>query len=362
MKVTHVTTHVLQTPADSPLAPDAPNDNSNRQFVTLELGTDAGIEGIGITGFGGPLTHGLWSAVDTLARLLIGEDPLRIEAIVQRLRQAASSSGPDGIFTLAMAAIDIALWDIKGKFSNQPLWVLIGGFRDRVPTYASGALMRSFPLEYLAKVAPKLLEKSFRQMKMQLGAEPTARQEIERVRIVRESIGEDIDLMVDVNQLWNVKQAVELGRRLEPYGVYWLEDPVHHEDYGGLARIAAVLPIRIAAGEYVYGLGPFRHMLERGAIDVVMIDLWRVGGISQWLKVAAIAEAHHLPVVSHVIPEIQVHLIAGIRNGLTVEYMPWTERFFEETPQVDGGQLIAPRKPGLGLTFDRAAIQHYQVG
>ena len=146
MKVTHVKTRVIQTPADSPLVVGIPVGDATREFVTLELGTDAGIEGIGLTFFGGPLTVALKEAVDALGALTIGANPLHVEAIVAKLRQAASGAGPGGIFTLALSAIDIALWDIKGKALEQPICTLLGGYRDRVPTYASGALMRPHPM------------------------------------------------------------------------------------------------------------------------------------------------------------------------------------------------------------------------
>jgi L-alanine-DL-glutamate epimerase-like enolase superfamily enzyme len=197
---------------------------------------------------------------------------------------------------------------------------------------------------------------------MQCGSEPTLAASIERVRVMRESIGPDVDLMCDINQLWSVHHAIEVGRRIEPYQLYWLEDPTAHDDFAGLARIADALATPIAAGEYHYGIVPFRHLLEARAIDIVMIDLLRVGGITQWMKVAGMAEAFNLPVVSHLIPEIHVHLIAAIPNGLTVEYMPWTLRLYEETPKIEHGQLVVPPKPGLGLAFDQAAIKRFQVG
>jgi len=179
---------------------------------------------------------------------------------------------------------------------------------------------------------------------------------------MREAIGPDVDLMCDINQLWSVNQAIEIGRRIEPYHLYWLEDPTAHDDYPGLARIADALTTPIAAGEYHYGIVPFRHLLERRSIDIVMIDLLRVGGITQWMKVAGMAEAFNLPVVSHLVPEMHVHLVAAIPNGLTVEYMPWTLRLFEETPAIEHGQLVVPKKPGLGLAFDQATVKRYQVG
>jgi L-talarate/galactarate dehydratase len=361
MKITHVTTRVLSTPADNPLVVGLPAPTDTREFVTLELGTDQGLVGIGVTFFGGALTPALKTAVDGLARLTLGEDPTRVEAIVAKLRRAAGASGPGGIFTLALSAIDIACWDLRGKAVGQSVHAILGGLRDRVATYASGALMRQHPADYLAKAGPRLRDMGFRQMKMQCGSEPTAAASIERVRVMREAIGPDIDLMCDINQLWSVNHAIEVGRRLEPYHLFWLEDPVAHDDYAGLARVADALTTPIAAGEYHYGIVPFRHLLEARAIDIVMIDVLRAGGITQWMKVAGMAEAFNVPVVSHLLPEIHVHLIAAIPNGLTVEYMPWSLRLFEATPTLDAGHLVVPTRPGLGLAFDQAALKRYQV-
>jgi L-alanine-DL-glutamate epimerase-like enolase superfamily enzyme len=299
--------------------------------------------------------------VDGLAGLIVGDDPTQVEAIAAKCRRAAGGSGPGGIFTLALSAVDIACWDLKGKALGRSVSALLGGLRDRVPTYASGALMRPHPIDYLAKAGPRLRDMGFRQMKMQCGSEPTLGASIERVRVMREAIGPDIDLMCDINQLWSVNQAIEVGRRIEPYQLFWLEDPTTHDDYPGLARIADALGTPIAAGEYHYGIVPFRHLLEHRSIDIVMIDLLRAGGITQWMKIAGMAEAFYLPVVSHLIPELHVHLIAAIPNGLTVEYMPWTLQLFEETPALQNGQLVVPSKPGLGLAFDQQAIKRFQV-
>jgi L-talarate/galactarate dehydratase len=362
MKITHVTTRALRTPADNPLVVGLPAPTDTREFVTLELGTDQGAVGLGLTFFGGALTPALKTAVDELARLTIGEDPTQTEAITAKLRRAAGSSGPGGIFTLALSAIDIACWDLKGKAMGQSVCALLGGLRDRVATYASGALMRPHPIDYLAKAGPRLRDMGFRQIKMQCGSEPTVAASVERVRVMRESIGPDIDLMCDINQLWSVNQAIEVGRRIEPYHLFWLEDPTTHDDYPGMARIADALTTPIAAGEYHYGIVPFRHLLEHRSIDIVMIDLLRAGGITQWMKIAGMAEAFNLPVVSHLVPEIHVHLVAAIPNGLTVEYMPWTLNLYEQTPPIEGGQLVVPKKPGLGLAFDQAAMKRFQVG
>ena len=193
-------------------------------------------------------------------------------------------------------------------------------------------------------------EKGFREMKTQLAlpGETTPAIEVDRMRRVREAIGPDIKLMCDINQRWRVEQAIDIGRRVEDAGVglFWLEDVTTADDYAGLARVTAALSTPVAGGEYVWGIVPFRHMVEARSVDVVMIDLVRVGGITQWIKVAGMAEAFNLPVVSHLIPEVHVHLIGAIPNGLTVEYMPWLMRLFEEVPQPANGELAMPTAPG----------------
>jgi L-alanine-DL-glutamate epimerase-like enolase superfamily enzyme len=361
MKITKFQTQVVRLPADEALAGGPVTPGATRDMVTLRVGTDAGIEGIGYTFFGAALTGALKAAVDAFAGLAVGEDPLRTEAIHTKLRTAALGSGPGGIQTLALSAIDIALWDIRGKALNLPVWQLIGGHRERVPTYASGALMRTFPLEHLVKAAPQLVEKGFRQMKTQLAlpGDTSPAIEVDRIRKVRESIGPDIDLMCDINQRWRVEQAIDIGSRIEDVRLFWLEDVTTADDYQGLARVTDALATPVCGGEYLYGIAPFRQMLEARSVDIVMIDLMRSGGITGWLKIAGMAEAFNLPVVSHLVPEIQVHLIAAIPNGLTVEYMPWTFKLFEEVPVPEKGELAVPRKPGLGLKFDEAALKRY---
>ena len=363
MKITRIHSQIVRLPAIEPLADGPVAAGTTHDFVVLQVGTDQGIEGIGLTFFGHTMIQSLKAAVDALGALTLGMDPLKPEAIAAKLNAASASSGPGGIFTLAMAAIDIACWDIKGKAFNLPVATLAGGFRERVPTYASGALMREFSLDVVAKAAPKLMERGFRQMKTQLAlpGHTTPAIEVERIRVIREAIGEDIDLMCDINQRWDVRQAISIGKRIEQYHLYWLEDVVAHDDYPGMAKVADALATPLAAGEYVYGSVPFRHMLEAGAVDIVMIDVLRAGGITQWLKIAGMAQAFNLPVVSHLLPEIHVHLIAAIPNGLTVEYMPWSGQLFEETPQVQKGELAVPQKPGLGLTLNREVIKRYGV-
>ena len=364
MKITGYEAVTLNVTEDDPLANMPEEAGRKRPIVTLRLRTDQGIEGIGVTLYGGQMTRSLRTAVEELAALTVGEDPMRIERIVAKLRQGTGDAcGPGGIFTLALSAIDVALWDIKGKALDQPLWKLLGGHRDRVPTYASGSLRRGLSDEQAQRAARTLLQKGFRQMKTQMAlpGNPTPAEEVRRVRVVREAIGPDITLMCDINQRWRAEQAIDIGRRVEDVNLFWLEDVTTADDFDGLARVTAALRTPIAGGEYVWGIVPFRHMIEAHSVDIVMIDLARVGGVSQWMKVAGMAEAFNLPVVSHVMPEMLVHLVAACPNGLTVEYMPWMLALYEETPVVDKGELVLPDRPGLGLKFDEKAIAAFKA-
>ena len=365
MKISHISSQILVLPQEDPLANTPEDASAARPIVIVRLRTDDGIEGIGVSFYGGAITASVKRAVDDLGALAIGEDPLRLEAIIAKLRAAAGGSGPAGMFTLALSAIDIALWDIRGKALNQPLWKLLGGARQRVATYASGALRRNLSLDEVVAAAGMLKEKGFREMKSQLAlpGDPPPAKEVERMRRVREAIGPDIKLMCDINQRWRVEQAIDIGKRVEDAGVglFWLEDVTAHNDYAGLARVNAALATPICGGELVYGIVPFRHMIEARSVDYVMIDLIRVGGIMQWMKVAGMAEAFNLPVVSHVLPEIHAHLVAAVPNGLTVEYMGWMLKLFDGVAAFDDGELVLPERPGLGLSFNQDTIKRYGV-
>ncbi|HEY8288317.1 MAG TPA: mandelate racemase/muconate lactonizing enzyme family protein [Acetobacteraceae bacterium] len=364
MKITSAEATTLAIPEDDPLANMPEEAGRKRPVVILRLRTDNGLEGIGLTFYGGKMTGSLRTAVEELAALTIGEDPLRIEHITRKLRAGTGDScGPGGIFTLALSAIDTALWDIKGKALDQPLWKLLGGHRDKVPTYASGSLRRGLTDSQAQRAAQILVQKGFKEMKTQMAlpGSPTPADEVRRARVVREAIGPDIKLMCDINQRWRPEQAIDIGSRVEDVGLFWLEDVTAADDYQGLARVTAALKTPIAGGEYLYGIAPFRQMIEARSVDIPMIDICRAGGVTPWMKIAGMAEAFNLPVVSHVMPEILCHLIAACPNGLTVEYMPWMLCLYEETPVVDNGMIILPSKPGLGLTFNEKTVASFRV-
>lgn len=362
MKIVRLETWVVALPADEPLADAPENPGGTRPTVALELHTDEGITGIGITFLGAALTRTLRRAVHQLGELCIGADAMDMDAIVSRLHRLAGGSGPGGIFTLALAAVEIALWDIRGKALGKPLWKMVGASGNAVPTYASGAMMRGLDLDTAVRSAVRLVEAGFTSMKFQLaveGGNPDS--EEERARLIRQVVGPDVELMCDANQRWDFASALDIGSRLEKFGLSWIEDPIAHDDPEGLARLAEQLTTPIAAGEYLYGVPAFRQIIAARGLDVVMIDPFRAGGIGPWLRIAALAESNGLKVVSHLAPEIQLHLINAVPNGWTVEYMPWFNALYEDVAWPRNGLLEMPDKPGLGLAFDRNLLARHSV-
>ncbi|HEX4553797.1 MAG TPA: mandelate racemase/muconate lactonizing enzyme family protein [Xanthobacteraceae bacterium] len=363
MKIQKVEIKLVRLPLEEPLVGAPPYPAMMRDFLTLRVLTDEGIEGIGITAFGGKLMRALHAAVEEFGELVTGEDPLRTEQVTAKLRAAAAPCGPGGIAALALSAIDIALWDIRGKALGVPLARLLGGLRDRVPAYASGALMRTTPLDKIERAADALVEKGFRQIKTQMAVDGlTPAQEIERMRVIRNAVGPDVALMVDINQRWSVHEAIAIGSRIEDLGLAWLEDPTAATDWQGLAQIADALTTPVCGGEYLYGITPHRQALTHHSVDIVMIDLLRAGGVTPWMKIAGMAEAFNRPVVSHLLPEIHVHLVAAAPNGLVVEYMPWTWRLFDDPPMPEQGEMKVPAGAGLGLRFAPDLFEKYGVG
>lgn len=330
-------------------------------FVTLEIRTDEGLEGVGYAGFvREEMLKPLRETMHVLAEWAVGEDPCAVESVSTKLLELGGFGAPAGLVTSAAAAIDVALWDIKAKAAGQPLYRLLGGGTNRASTYASGYLWRTYDAGLLASKGEDLAASGFRAMKFRMGSEPSLHSEILRMRSLRTAVGDGIDLMVDINQGWDVDRSIRVGRAMDECGLYWLEDPIHHQDYAGLAQIADALDTPISTGEYLYGLIPFAHMLEHRSVDIVMVDLLRVGGITHWMKAAHLAEAYNKPVVSHLAPEILAHCIAAAPNGTYVEHMPWALPLFKETFSMANGEIVLPEGPGLGLEFDHAAIDRFQ--
>ena len=360
MKIEKYQTGIVSLPREE--GPLSGGMGSKAEFITIKILTSEGIEGIGYAGFASSvMVKALKETVDALLDQIIGTDPRMVEQINSYLRNLAGVGAPAGIATRAISGIDVALWDIKGKLASEPIHRMLGGYRDTVPTYASGFLWRNFNLERLEKTSKELVSQGFTAMKFRMGAEDSAKKELARMETMRNAVGEEITLMLDINQGWDINTAISIGRELAQYNLYWLEDPINHQDFEGLARIADVLDTPIAAGEYHYGIEPFRTLLERRSIDIVMVDLLRVGGITQWMKVAHMAESYNLPVVTHLATEVLMHCLAACPNGTFVEHMPWTFAMFNEEPEILHGEIVLPQTPGLGLSFNEENLKKYAV-
>jgi L-alanine-DL-glutamate epimerase-like enolase superfamily enzyme len=263
-----------------------------------------------------------------------------------------------GLARSVIGVIDIALWDIKAKMLGQPLHRLLGATQDEVPVYASWNLWWQYDIPTLARHAEEHLERGFRQMKYRMGGVKDTAEAVERTRVLREAVGPDVELLVDMNWGWTVNETIERGRAMQEYGLYWIEDPIPADDIEGLREIALALETPIAAGETWDDPKQFRHALDRRAVDKVIVDL-EVGGITPFMKIAHIVESYGRGVASHTCTEAGTPLVAALANGLTVEYVPWGQPLFREVPPVKDGKLVLSDKPGLGLELDEAALQRF---
>ncbi|MCH7713871.1 MAG: mandelate racemase/muconate lactonizing enzyme family protein [Chloroflexi bacterium] len=361
MKITRVTVEVLETPLNSQYMAGGSSVNSN-WHILARIYTQDGIEGIGFDVALRPmLVRAAAQACQELGDLLVGMEIMEIEAARARLERAAGWAGPGGMLCMAMAPLDIAMWDAAGKTVNQPLYRMLGGYRDRVRAYASEALWYSLTHDELAKSAQTHASAGFDMLKLRLGHEANPQGEVDRVRAVQEAVGPEVQVMVDATESWTESQALASGRALQDAGIVWLEDPVNHQDIAALARLSQALEVPIAAGEHLFGVEPFVRTLEARAVNIAIIDLARVGGITPWMKVAALAQAKGVPLAGHVIPEVHVHLLAAVPNGHLVEYMPRSEPITKTRLKLEDGHLVAPKTPGLGVELDEAACERYRV-
>ena len=363
MKIQTYETSVVSLPREAGPLTGGLGDgkSSTSDFVTIKIHSDVGVVGIGYAGFTSSIMlKPLKVTIDALLEEIIGEDSDRIDSLTNKLYSLAGSGAPAGLLTRAISGIDVALWDLKGKLLNQPIYKLLGGSHNQVKTYASGYLWRNFDLDRLQKKASELIDEGYDAMKFRLGGEDSPAKEIERMKVMREAVGADVTLMVDVNQGWDVNTSISIGRKLEEYNLYWLEDPVYHQDYAGLSRISNTLDIPIANGEYHYGIEPFKTLIDYKSVDIVLIDLLRAGGISAWMKIAHLAEINNLKIASHLATETLLHCVAASPNGLWVEHMPWTFAMFEHEPIVKDGYMILSDAPGIGVDFDESALKKYK--
>lgn len=333
-------------------------------MVLVRMHTEDGRVGLGHTITVMPeFGKSLFTLVTELSELIVGLDADRPELLAQPLVYRDCWIGPGGLLNHAAAALDIAAWDLAGKVRGQPLWRMLGGFSDRVRVYDSGSLMAD-DLELLQAAAARSVAMGHRAMKMRPGSDRHGpiHDVAHRVALVREVVGPDVALMYDVNQSWSPARAIRAIHALEEFELTWIEDPVAATDVAGQKAVRAASRTPIALGEYHYNTAPLLNALQQGTVDVLMPDLLRQGGITQFRKVAALAESFNVPVASHIIPEVYAHCIAAIPNGYFVEDLPWTKPAFEGVPAVEDGWLVLSDAPGHGLSLGEDTLRKWGVG
>ena len=355
MKVAKVQTRVVRMPFEKPIA-SALGRLDGCGCILVYIHTDEGLVGENLVfTLNDRRTRVLRQMIDELADLLIGQDAGHIAGFWARAWKDINFFGHKGISVVGISALDGALWDLAGKAAGLPLYRLLGGARDRVPAYHSGGLWLDRGIDELAREAQDMVAQGFRAVKMRLGL-PDPRQDAERVRAVRAAIGPGIKLMADANQGLNEAQAIRLGRLLEEYDLTWFEEPLPAWDLEGLARVAEALDTPIASGETEYTRYGFRSMLTLRSADVLMPDLQRVGGVSEFMRVGHMAESHDVPVSSHLFPETSLQVLGALSNAIFLEYMPWFSSLYREPMEFSDGMAVVPERPGWGHTFDERRI------
>jgi mandelate racemase len=297
--------------------------------------------------------------LEEVARVVEGE-PLAPADLWSKLAERFALIGVQGIVRMAMAGFDVAAWDALAIAAGWPLATLIGSSPKRISAYNSCGLGLMAPREVAAE-AEKLLARGFRAVKLRLGY-PTLAEDLAALHAVKKRIGSEIAVMVDYNQALSLAQALERGRALDQEGIYWLEEPIRHDDYAGNAALVRELETPIQIGENFSESSAMAVALAAGAADYVMPDLERIGGVTGWLRAAALAATHRIEMSSHLFPEVSAHLLAATPTAHFLEYMDWADRILAQPLEIVDGFAIVPQRPGNGLTWDAKAVEKYRIG
>jgi L-alanine-DL-glutamate epimerase-like enolase superfamily enzyme len=327
------------------------------ELNTVRLRDAEGAEGVGYT-----FTVGRnGAAIDaTLKRempdILAGEEADHIERLWQKLWWALHYGGRGGPTVLAISALDMALWDLKSKRAGLPLWNYLGGFDPKVPCYAGGIDLE-LPLDKLLAQTDGNLAKGFRAIKMKVGRRRLA-EDVERVKAMREHLGEGFPLMADANMKWTVDEAIRAARAFAPYDLTWIEEPTIPDDPAGHARIVREGGLPVAAGENLRTVWEFKQYIAGGGVTYPEPDVTNCGGITPFMKIAHLAEAYNLPVTTHGAHDVTVHLLAACPNRSYLEAHGFgLERFIAEPLRIEDGFALAPDRPGHGIAFDWAGLE-----
>ena len=378
MKIANVNASVYRVPVDIPLREDPVAIG----FVVVRIETDTGIVGYGACG-GPVMVSGVAAFInDEAGPFVTGDDPLRTERVWHKLFRRFNQRYWTGLWGAASAGIDIALWDIKGKHFGLPVSQLLGGAYDRAPAYVTFGLPE-YSRDELARVATMLVDQGHDKLKMVVGAFqsppldpeanedgrrdfiPTVLEDAERVRTVREAVGDDVEIMIDANYKLSLHEAKRLCQLVEPYRIAWFEEPVAGNDYRLLRQLRAHTTIPIAAGQQLGHLWAHRDLLLNEAIDISQPNVCLGGGYTEAVKVAAVAKALNLPIANGgAWPYHNMHLHAGVPNGGRVEFhwLVWKacKALFDGTPEPENGWVSIPDRPGLGFEPNAAAMDRYR--
>lgn len=323
-------------------------------FLFAQITTEQGHEGIGFSyskRAGGPAQY---AHAQEVAPVLIGEDPNDIGKIWTKLVWAGASVGRSGVATQAIAAFDIALWDLKAKRARLPIAKLIGAQRDSVQCYNTSGGFLHTPIEQVLENADAALASGIGGIKIKVG-QPDWKTDIARLEKVREHLGDDVPLMVDANQQWDRPTAMRMGRILEGFNLVWIEEPLDAYDAEGHAQLARNLDTSIATGEMLASVGEHVRLIEAGSVDILQPDAPRIGGITQFLKLATLAEHNNLQLAPHFAMEIHLHLAATYAHGAWVEHFDWLDPLFNEHLEIRDGRMQLSDRPGLGFTLSEQA-------
>jgi L-alanine-DL-glutamate epimerase-like enolase superfamily enzyme len=348
------------------LKPKVKRTDAIQAFVSQEtpivrIFADDGLIGIGYSytiGTGGRSVIEL--IVRHLAPQLIGRDPERVEEIWKALFFHTHATAVGAITSLALAAIDTALWDMRCRRSGRPLHIEAGGAQRSVPLYTTEGGWLHIETAELVEDALRAKADGFGGSKIKVGRSP--KEDVARLAAVRAAVGDTFEIMVDGNQGAAVDEAIRRARLYEPLDLAWYEEPLPAEDLGGHVRLSASTSLPIAVGESIYSLQHFREYLQRDAASVIQVDVARIGGITPWLKTAHLAEAFNVSVCPHFLMELHVSLTAAIPNGRWVEYIPQLDSLTLDRMRIENGRAVPSDSPGLGIAWDFAAIDRMKVG
>lgn len=333
------------------------SDSTHHLIPDFELNTvrvrdSEGEEGVGYTftvGRNGSAIHALLQK--DIPELLIGENAVLIEALWQKVWWGLHYGGRGGPTVLALSAVDMALWDLKARRAKLPLWQLLGGHDAKVPCYAGGVDLQ-FPLEKLLRQTDDNLKKGFRAIKMKVGRERLS-EDVERVRAMREHLGDGFPLMVDANMKWSADEAIRAARAFTPFDPLWLEEPLIPDDVAGHVRVVREGGLPIATGENMRTVWEFKQMIAAGGVTFPEPDVTNCGGVTAFMKIAHLAEAYNLPVTTHGAHDVTIQLLAAVPNRSYLEAHGFgLDRYIEEPLKIVEGYAIAPERPGHGIVFD----------